>query len=156
MFFLSCCKPFIQSLFKIMKLARFKKMWRPQAWNCKITVKSLIDLQMIMNYNINKGTWKYSQSSSRGETISLILQPNQSFQINNNPNKLCLKYCPAFQNSLYQQIYFQSTSTQCPKLPRWSFGLIKSTSSPLPLNVKCSQAGAFDLSSCYLVLVGLH
>ena len=108
------------------------------------------------NYHINKGTWKYSQSSSRGETISLILQPNQSFQIKNNPIKLCLKYCPAFQNSLYQQIYFQSTSTQCPKLPRWSFGLIKSTSSPLPLNVKCSQAGAFDLSSCYLVLVGLH
>ena len=107
---------------------------------------------MIMKLSYQKGTWKYSQSSSRGEMISLILQPNQCFQIKNNPIKLCLKYCPAFQNSLYQQIYFQSTSTQCPKLPRWSFGLIQSTSSPLPLNVKSSQAGALDLSSCYLVM----
>ena len=47
--------------------------------------------------------------STRGETISKEL--NQSFQIKNNPIKLCLKYCPAFQNSLHQQIYFQSAST---------------------------------------------
>ena len=82
-------------------------------------------------------------------STNIISKPEFS---NKKSNRTMFEILYCLSKSLYQQVYFHSTSTQCQKLPRRSFGLIQSTSSPLPLNVKSSQLGAFDLSSCYLLL----